>query len=736
MSSNYRWTSGIAALGLLFVSNSIHPLASASGWDPAPNPTKAGVTEPSSAAAAPAASTPARPGEGYAVPLSFEPNHGQAGPEVKFMSRSRGFTLFLTATEAVIAMRAGGFAPADRQTHKLRMQLVGANPTSRVTGEGVLPGKVNYVRGSDPSRWRTDISTYGRVRYEEIYPGIDVVYYHQGGDIEYDFVVGAGGDPDSIRLAFTGAEKVAVNGNGDLVLQTAAGEIRQPRPVVYQEVDGVRRPVSGGYMLDGDSRVGFRLGAYDRARPLVIDPVLVYSTFLGGSGQEMGWDIAVDGGRNAYVTGYTPSLAGTDYDAFVAKYSPAGALLWLTMLGDNCEDEARSIAVSNTGEAYVTGQLGYCYPFPTLSPGAFVAKLNAAGTVSYVFPFSDYWYGASDLGQAIAVDTAGRAYVAGLTSSESFPTTPGAFQPQFGGGMGDGFVVKVNAAGNALLYGTYLGGEHYESLNDIAVDGAGSAFVTGSTDSRDFPVTPAAFQREHRGWHPGNRNGFVTKLNAAGSALQYSTYLGGADDDIAQGLAIDVAGNAYVTGVVTSADFPTTPGAFQPVPPGWRACFRWLCSDAFISKLNPSGSALVYSTYLGGDLDDSASGIAVDAMGNAYVTGDTYSFTFPVRDAFQPEHAGVVDAFVTKLNAAGSSLVYSSHLGGGNVNGGLFEGEDGGVRIAVDRDGRNAYVTGVTRSLDFPVTTGAQQPTFGGGVCGTLDYVCSDAFVTKIGPPQ
>jgi hypothetical protein len=712
MSTKHRWTSAVAALGLLVVSNSSQPRASA---------------KPSSAPAAPAGS--------YAVPLSFEPNQGQAGPEVKFLSRSRGYTLFLTATEAVIAMRAGGPASADRQTQTLRMQLVGANPTARVTGEQALGGKVNYVRGSDPSGWRTDISTYARVRYEEIYPGIDVVYYRQGGDLEYDFVVGAGGDPDSIQLAFTGAENVAVNVDGDLVLQTKAGEIRQPKPVVYQDVDGVRRPVSGGYLLDGDSRVGFRLGAYDRTRPLVIDPLLVYSTFLGGSAEETGWDIAVDNALNAYVTGFTPSLAGTDYDAFVAKFSPAGALLWVTMLGDNCEDEARGIAVSKTGQVYVTGSLGYCYPFPTLNGGAFVAKLTATGGVGYLFPFSDYWYGGSDLGQAVAVDAWGRAYVTGITSSGSFPTTPGAFQPQFAGGIGDGFVVKVNAAGNALLYGTYLGGSQYESLNDIAVDAAGNAFVTGSTDSRDFPVTPGAFQREHRGWHPGNRSGFVTKLNANGSALRYSTYLGGADDDIAQGLAIDAAGNAYITGVAQSVDFPTTPGAFQPVPPGWRACLEWLCTDAFITKLNPSGSALVYSTYLGGDLDDGGNGIAVDVAGNAYVTGSTISFTFPVRNAFQPAPAGGVDAFVTKLNAAGSALVYSSHLGGSDVNGGVFEGEDVGIRIAVDRYG-NAHVTGVTRSPNFPVTPRAHQPQFGGGACGIVGYVCADAFVTKIGPGQ
>jgi hypothetical protein len=576
---------------------------------------------------------------------------------------------------------------------------------------------------------------YERVRYEAIYPGIDLLYYGNDRQLEYDFVVAAGADPDRIQLTFTGADRLAINAAGELVLHTAAGALAQPKPIVYQEVDGVRRAIEGSYRIAGDRQIGFSVGAYDRTRPLVIDPVLAYSTYFGGGYDDIGWDIAVDAAGNAHITGTRPSVRSpeaTDYDAFVAKFGPGGALLWLTDLGDGCEDESRGVALDSTGSVYVTGSLGNCYPFPELQPGAFVAKLNAAGGPIYLFPFSDYWYGGSDLGQAVAVDSAGRAYITGITSSHEFPVTPGAFQPAFAGGIGDGFVVKVNAAGTALLYASYMGGAGYESLNDIALDGSGNAFVTGSTDSRDLPITLGAFQPAHRGWHPGNRNGFVTKVNGSGTALVYSTYLGGSDDDIAQGIAVDTGGRAYVTGVIESIDFPTTAGAFQPVPPGDRWCYYKYCTDAFVTKLNASGSALVYSTYLGGDIFDEGTGIAIDAAGNAYVTGTTLSFTFPTLDAFQPTGAGGDDAFVAKLNAAGSALLYSSYLGGSAQSETGFEGEDRGLRIAADSAGGSAFVIGLTRSPNLP-TQAAHQPAFGGGVCGSTGYRCSDAFVAKIG---
>lgn len=679
-----------------------------------------------------AARLPFAAGSGLALPSGFEPNQGQTDPQVRFLSRGRGYALFLTGTEAIVSLRQA--SERGRRPVMLRMQPAGANPAPRVMGEMPLAGKAGYFRGKDLEDVLAGVPTYGRVRYEDLYPDVDLVFYDNGRHLEYDFIVAAGADPGVIRLTFTGADKLSVNAAGELVLHTEAGELRQPAPVIYQETNGVRSAVPGGYLLEGPNRIRFRVGDYDRTRPLVIDPVLAYSTYLGGAADEVGWDIAVDSAGNAYVSGARPSVRAPDaydYDAYVAKFSAAGVLLWVTDLGDNCDDEARGVALDGAGNVYATGQLGNCYPFPTLNPGAFVAKLNAAGAGTYMFPFSDYWYGGADLGQAVAVDSGGRAYVTGITTSDQFPATPGAYQEAFAGGIGDGFVVKVNAGGSALLFATYLGGTAYESANDIALDAGGNAYVVGSTESQDFP-TRNAYQPVHPGWGPGDQAGFVTKIRPDGSDLVYSTYLGGGPMDIAQGVAVDSLGNAYVAGVTQSSEFPITPGVVQPAPGDNRWCFYTICTDAFVTKFNASGSALLYSTYLGGNIFDEASGIAIDNAGNAYVTGNTLSFDFPTFDAFQPNPAGDLEAFVTKLNPAGSAFVYSSYLGGSKVSTAVFEGEDTGIRIAVQPGSDSAYVVGVTRSPDFPVLN-AHQPTFGGGVCGYTDYRCSDAFVTRIG---
>jgi Beta-propeller repeat len=617
----------------------------------------------------------------YRVPRSFEENHGQADARVRYLSRGSGYTLYLTSTEAVLSLRRPHEVlpstpsatalepPAPRgngQSLVLHLQTIGANGTPRIVGESLLPATANYIRAPGSNKSLEGLATYSRVRYVDIYPGIDLVYYDNGQQLEYDFVVAPGADPDRIRLRFSGADRLRVDAAGDLVIGTTLGELRQPPPVIFQEVDGVRNVVAGSYIIEDGDRIRFRVGAYDRTRPLVIDPVLAYATYFGGSSEESGWDIAVDAGGNAYVSGARPSIRSqdaTDYDAYVAKFSAAGQLVWVTDVGDNCDDEARGIALDSARNVYITGQLGNCYPFPTLTPGAFVAKLNSSGAGSYLFAFSDYWYGASDLGQAVAVDATGSAYVTGITSSGEFPVTPGAYQPQFAGGIGDGFVVKVNAGGTALVYATYLGGTAYESFNDIAVDGNGSAYVVGSTESRDFP-TQNAFQPVHPGWGPGTQGGFITKLAPNGAALVYSTYLGGGPSDIAQAVAVDGLGHAYVTGVTQSSEFPVTNGVAQPLPGDDRWCFYTICTDAFVTKFNVAGTGLVYSTYLGGNIFDAGTGIAVDNAGNAYVTGNTDSFTFPTVAAFQPAVAGGVDAFVTKLNATGAAFVYSSYLGG------------------------------------------------------------------------
>jgi hypothetical protein len=490
------------------------------------------------------------------------------------------------------------------------------------------------------------------------------------------------------------------------------------------------REIAGTYVIKDGHRVGFEVAAYDKARPLVIDPVLLYSTYAGGSGNDYANGIAVDAAGNAYVTGATystnfPATAGVfqtalrtgSEDTFVMKLEPGGtALVYSTYLGGNGKDSGLSIAVDAIGNAYVTGFTDSTnFPatagaFQTRSRGfedAFVTKLNSNGTALL---YSSYLGGnGTDAGQGIAIDSAGNAYVTGTTFSTNFPTTAGAFQTAPGAGFYDAFVAKLSPTGAALVYSTYLGGG-YDAGTGIAVDVEGSAYVTGTTDSASgFPITAGAFQTTYGG---GDGDAFVTKLNAAGTALIYSTFLGGSGYDFGYGIAVDTAGYAYVTGFAGSTNFPATPGAFQTVSGG--------IYNAFVTKVSPAGTALVYSTYLGGNLADQGRGIAVDSAGSAYVTGMTSSPNFPVSaGVFQTTYGGdIYDAFVTKLDPTGTGLVYSTYLGGSGV--------DQSFGIAVDGGG-TAYVAGTTSSTDFRATPGAFQTASGGGF---------DAFVMKIQIPQ
>ena len=627
------------------------------------------------------------------LPLRFEANPGQTDEQVKFLARGTGHTLFLTPTEAVMVFTKreqtaksrlqGARLRPEEAVHVtrtvLRMTFVGANPEPRVVGAEELPDKANYFIGNDPAKWRTNVPTYARVQYTDVYPGIDLIYYGSQRRLEYDFVVRPGADPRTIALGFQGADKLEVDPQGDLVLHTGAGEIRQRKPVIYQEIGGVRREIAGGYVLKGESRVGFHVAVYDTSRPLVIDPALVYSTYLGGSADDAGVGIAVDAAGNAYVTGSTAS----------ANF-PTTAGAFQTTLGG--------------------GGVGF---------DAFVTKLNSTGSALL---YSTYLGGSNndDSGVGIAVDGAGNAYVTGSAFSTDFPTTPGAFQSSFGG-VRDAFVTKLNPTGSTLVYSTYLGGTGDDGGVSIAVDTAGSAYVSGFAQA-GFPTTTAAFQP---GFGGGPYDAFVTKVDPMGSALVYSTYLGGSgDDEVFGGLAVDASGNAYVTGFTTSANFPTTPGAFQTTfggagPLGF--------GDAFVTKLNSTGSMPVFSTYLGGSGDDFGAGIAVDGNGNAYIAGSTASTNFPTTPgAFQTTFGGsgplgLGDAFVTKLNPTGSALIYSTYLGG--------SGDDFATRIAVDvLPNPSAYVTGNTASTNFPTTAGAFQTTLG----GVGPFGAGDAFVAKI----
>jgi len=701
------------------------------------------------------------------LPLSFEANHGQFDPQVLFLARGSGYTLFLTPSEAVLVLPQPAGSPqvpgpresvqvrgltgvrarpsaTDGLPHQteVRLQLVGANPVARVMGQDELPGKVNYFIGNDPARWRTDIPTYGKVQYQGVYPGVDLVYYGKQGQVEYDFVVAPGGDPGAIALALIGAESMQLDTRGDVVVQTAGGELRLHQPRIYQEIDGVRQMIASRYVLRAPSsgeeltankvrgtyQLGFQVAAYDARRPVVIDPVISYVTHLGGHLHDTGHSLAVDAAGHAYVTGWTHSRnfpvtpgafqsrhGGGIQNAFVTKVDPTGsALVYSTYFGGHFIDQGSGIAVDAEGNVYVTGWTN-SREFP-ITPGAFqsthgggfrdafVTKFNPTGSA---LVYSTYLGGGlNDEGWAIAVDAAGNSYITGKTASLHFPTTQSAFQRSFGGGDDDAFVTKLNPTGSALVYSTYLGGIFCEFGWGIAVDAAGHAYVTGPTYSANFPTTRRAFQPTFGGHH----NAFVTKLNRTGSALVYSTYLGGRDAS-GRGIAVDAAGHAYVTGTAYSTDFPTTPGAFQPAHAGGFG-------DAFVTKLNRTGSALVYSTYLGGSGDENSYGIAVDAAGNVSVTGATNSTDFPTTPgAFQRRYAGSTvfsdDAFVTTLNSAGSDLTYSTYLGGSKA--------ESGYGLGVDAAG-NVYVVGWAASPDFPTTPGAFQPSSVGG----------DAFIAKI----
>jgi len=662
------------------------------------------------------------------LPLTFEANQGQTDRRVQFLSRGNGYSLFITATEAVLALRGSGEAhdSSDRGA-VLRMKLVGSNRSPVATGLDPLPGTSNYLIGKDPKQWRKGVRNYGRVRFGMVYPGVDLVYYGNQHQLEYDFVVAAGADPSVITLGFTGEERVEIDKQGDLKLETHAGEVRWHKPIVYQDVAGVRKMVEGHYVRKGEKAVGFAVASYDPRSLLVIDPVLVYSTYLGGSGSDGGGGVAVDALGNVYVAGFTqsidfPTTSGAfrtsrvaNTDAFVTKLNPAGsALVYSTYLGGSGNDVARAIAVDSSGNAYVLGDTTSSIDFPTTAGAfqssygggntdAFVTKLNPAGNA---LVFSTYFGGSlTEFSRGLAVDSSGNVYVAGRTDSDDLPTV-NAFQPTLHSDAGNGFVTKLNPNGNALVYSTYLGGTGNDDAFSIAVDSLGSAYVTGLVTSIDFPTTPGALQTGIGG---GFLDAFATKLNATGG-LVYSTYLGGSANDEGFGIAVDTSGNAYVTGITASTDFHTTTGAFQTSLVG--------NSDAFVTKLNPSGSASVYSTYLGGSAKDQGLGIAVDSSGNAYIKGDTASINFPMLSPFQSASGGGTDLFVTKLSPDGSALVYSSYLGGSGTD----EGYGLVSALAVDSSG-NVYVTGVTSSTDFPTVAAVQAASAGGG----------DGFVAKIG---
>jgi len=680
------------------------------------------------------------------LPLNFEPNRGQAAADAKFVARGGGYALLLTDRGGPVLAFHDRPAPTHPERQRqashseelreiaepvtLRLDFRGGNSAPEVQGEQRLPGHSNYLIGNDPGQWLTSIPHYARVRYLEVYPGVDVLYYTKEQQLEYDFIVRPGANPDSIRLTTEGALEMDES-EGSLVLKTAAGSAVLQKPVAYQEGPDGEREVACNYVLD-KGEVRFSLGDYDRGKVLRIDPVLSYSAPLDAELTA----IAVDSSGNSYLTGSTasadfpatPGVFQSSYrggsngggDAIVAKLDPTGStLLFATYLGGNGNDSASSIALDSNGRVIVAGWTSSAdfpvnHAFQSTLLGiqdAFVSKLNADGTQLL---YSTYLGGSGDdFAWGVALDSSDRALVAGETGSPNFPTSTGTFQAVFGGGNADAFIAKVDTTQSgaaSLLFATYLGGNNPDAAGAIAVDRTGNVFVTGATRSSNFPTASP--------WQPScascsastsgpsgptpTYDAFVSKLNASGTALVYSTFLGGNDYDAGRGIALDSMGNAHIAGETRSSDFPSTIGAFQASYQG--------VGDFFLTKLSPAGSAL-YSTFVGGSGFDAASGIALDDSGNAYLVGSSGSADFPTVHPLQGYSGGVCggkgfgdypcdDAIVAKIDSSGSTLMFSTFLGGPRS-------DDSGSGIAVDFAG-NAYAAG-TAGGTFPFTPGALQ---------------------------
>jgi Big-like domain-containing protein/beta-propeller repeat-containing protein len=697
------------------------------------------------------------------LPLAFVPNAGQTDQSVRYSARVAGASFHFTQSEAVLAFKGSA---AQTSGLALRLAFLAANPETRIEGQALQTGKVNYLTGRDPSQWRTGLPTFGQVVYRDLWPGIDMTFRGDAGMLKYEFLVRPGASVDDILLAYRGAEGLSIDGGGDLLIATPIGSMTDLRPVSYQEISGRRVPIESRFVLEGDASLGygFAVGDYDPGLPLVIDPGLVYSTYLGGGNLDIGNRIRVDSLGNAYITGETegagfPTTLGafdtsfnSNADVFVTKLNLAGTgLVYSTFLGGGQADRGLAIAIDSAGNAYITGETNStnfpmfpvgspCNPIPPCGVGqpfdntynggnfdAFVTKLNAAGNGLL---YSTYLGGSViDKGHGIAADSVGNAYVTGETTSTNFPTN--TFDTSYNTG-GDAFVAKINTTAVGLasrVYSAYLGGTQLDIGYDIVIDATGSAYVTGETrssQSQGFPLF-GGFDMTHN----GAEDAFITKLNPAGTALVYSTYLGGSSADRGFGIARDAGGNAYITGE-TNSTLPT------PVLSGFDTVRN--STDGFMAKLNAAGNGLLYLTYLGGSGTDIAFAIAVDTAGNAYVTGETNSTGAPTNPnaypttpfAFDRSFNGDIDAFVTKINpnvSGAASLVYSTYLGG--------SGDDRGLGIAVDAAGSppGAYVVGMTNSTEddqipFPTTFGAYDRTHNEE---------EDAFVTKFdmipGPP-
>ncbi len=690
------------------------------------------------------------------LPLSFEVNVGQTDSTVKYLVHGGTQMLFLTSDHAVLRLTSVDSAiPRPQSVHDfaarqvrsvaIRMGFRNSLKPTAIEPLDPLPGKVNYFIGKDPAQWHTDIPTYGRIAYRGVYPGIDLIYYGQQGSMEYDFVAQPGADPRAIQVELEGANHMQLTPEGDLLLDTAAGPVRWKKPIVYQDDHGVRKPIAADYRLRG-SRVGFQLAKYDRKLPLVIDPTLVYSTFLGGSGDDEDQAALVDP-TGIYTAGTTSSAnfpttpgafstrlggggAATD-NCFVSKFNPQmSALIYSTYIGGSNTDAENLLWLAPDGTVYLTGPTN-SHDFPTTpnafstqynldaAQKAFILHLSAAGN-SLIF--STYLGGSIDEdAYDMWVDLNSNVYVTGTTESFDFPVTPQAFQQNYGGGVNDAFVTKLDPTGSRLIYSTYLGGGGAEAVQNpqggqappqiriffgtrIAVDLAGNAYVAGVTTG-SFPTTAGAYSRTNKG---GSGDGFLAKLNPDGSALVAATLLGGTGFDAITSLQVDPSGNVLVGGVTGSTAFPTTAGAYSHNYHGGA-------TDFFISRFDPTFSTLTYSTLFGGSLQEATLNVKEAGNGTILVSGLTFSSDLPTTPGtFQNTYAGNGDMFMSFFDSNVTTLLDSTYLGGVNL--------DTGYANFTSQSPTDVFATGRTSSPAFPTTSNAFQHTFGGGnVIAPLD---------------
>jgi hypothetical protein len=725
-------------------------------------------TDPSPSRISSAAQIRARYGS---VPLMFEANKGQTNSQVKFLSHSNGYSLFLTSSGMVLALQptttVSATSPqaalpsrprlsAIRQQEKianpqkaavLTIDMVGAAPNPTVIGEEPLATKVNYFIGRDPSKWRHNVPTYGMVRYRNVYPGIDLVYYGNNHKVEYDFDLAPGADPSKIQFAVKGADSLRIDASGNLVLTTGGTQLRFQPPVLYQQSNGVRSPVAGNYVMLDSTHLGFAVGNYDSTKNLVIDPVLVYSSFLGGSADDFSNGIAIDSSGDAYVTGITDSpdfplaslgsFTSTQFRMYLTEFDPTGATLLFADYfgGTSGGDEPAALALDSSGNVYITG-VATSTDFPVVNAfqsslaggqDAFALEFSADGSTIL---YSTYLGGASmtavggsisQFGNAIAVDPSGEAIIAGVTMATDFPLA-NAYQSsistdQFGDWGEYGFLTKLAAGGSSLVYSTYLAGATLNATScsgcfpdsevlGVASDSSGNAYVTGITSTTDFPTTSGAYATTSPGYYLSDV-GFVSKFTNSG-AISYSTYLGGQTSSLLDAIAVDTTGAAYITGYDIAGDnFPTTSTTI--CDPSTAAC-----NGAVIVKLNPTGTALDYSTFIGTSNNTTGQAIQVDAAGDAFIVGSDVALD--LSNPIETFAGGDGNVVIAEIDPTATTLLIATFLGGQ-----IWDAASG---LALDSSG-NVYVTGVTQSFDFPVTQSAFQTEYAGA---------TDTFISKIDP--